>query len=389
MDFLTECTKCGKCKEICPSYELFLNESFSPRGRLRLVRALAENEVMPGNALKQRIFSCLLCGACENNCPLNIDVCNFIYKTRAKMKKGFLLYLFKYFSFYPGLFFSVLQLLNSSKHLKSLLNYPRLTFLHRFLTVPVKQKQQDFLQVYTKLKPAGRIAIFSGCSVNYLLPSITGSLIYILNRLNFEVIVPKQYCCGAPLLAAGFKKDAIKLAKKNLKTYKSFNIDGVITTCPTCAHFIENVYKELTGEGISVLKIADLFEDFNFSINSQDKAIVESSAFFHVSCHSLNYVKDADKTINVLKKLGVADIKKKEGCCGFAGLFSFLFEKQSMDILRKKVLEYETADMIISSCPNCLIQFKFAMKDKKIFHYVEVINKILLKGEKDGRTIKF
>jgi len=65
MDFLTECTKCGKCKEICPSYELFLNESFSPRGRLRLVRALAENEVMPGNALKQRIFSCLLCGACE------------------------------------------------------------------------------------------------------------------------------------------------------------------------------------------------------------------------------------------------------------------------------------------------------------------------------------
>ncbi|GAB5047057.1 hypothetical protein TdN_14490 [Thermodesulfovibrio sp. TK110] len=214
------------------------------------------------------------------------------------------------------------------------------------------------------------------------MPSITEALIYILNWLNYEVIVPKQHCCGAPLLSAGFEKEAKKLAIKNLKIYKSFNIDGIITPCPTCAHFIGDVYKELTGDGLNVLKFPDLFEENleEFKGKSRD------NVFFHVSCHTSNYVKDSDNTLKLLKKFGI-DAEKKTGCCGFGGVFSFLFEKQSMDILRRKVLEYEKADMIISSCPNCIIQFKSSMKDKKILHYAEVIQKILLKGEKDGRSL--
>jgi glycolate oxidase iron-sulfur subunit len=44
--------------------------------------------------------------------------------------------------------------------------------------------------------------------------------------------------------------------------------------------------------------------------------------------------------------------------------------------------------MIITSCPNCIMQFKFTMKDKKIFHYLEIINKILTeRGEKNGGKI--
>lgn len=383
MGFLTECNKCGKCKQLCPSYQIFLNESFSPRGRIMLIRTFeSQKEIISGEALKQRIFSCLLCGTCEELCPLDVSISSLIYKTRAKMRKSLSLYLFKYFSFYPKTFFLILQMIS---RFKLFLNYQKLSFLNKFSTLNIKPKQSGHLQVYSKLKPIGRIAIFSGCSANYLLPSITNSLIYILNWLNYEVIVPKQYCCGSPLLSAGFKKDATKIAQKNIEIYKSFNIDGVVAPCPTCSHFIGDVYKEIIGERIPVINLSDLFDRSRINLDNLIKDSLGHKILFHVSCHSSNYIRDADKIMELLQELGITDIQKKIGCCGFAGLFSFLFEKQSMDILRKKILEYEKTDMLISSCPNCIIQFKIAMKDKKILHYAEVIHKILLKGEKNGR----
>lgn len=376
MEFLTECNKCGKCKETCPSYQAFLKESFSPRGRLRLAKALQEKEILYDKSLKKRFFSCLLCGSCETSCPLNINITSILYRARTESKKTLLQYLFKYFSLYPHIFFSILSILNRFDKFMSIINLP---YFNRISSLEIKP-QSNSLQVHSKVKPAGRIAIFLGCTSKYLIPSITEALIYILNWLNYEVIVPKQHCCGAPLLSAGFEKEAKNLAIKNLEVYKSFNIDGILTPCPTCAHFIGDVYKELIGEKLKVLKLADLFREKDREISGQYKG----NAFFHISCHTSNYVKDSDDILSLLQKFGY-NAQKKTGCCGFGGLFSFLFEKQSMDILRKKVLEYEKADMIISSCPNCIIQFKLAMKNKKIVHYAEAIEKIL-KGAKNGRA---
>lgn len=376
-----ECSRCGNCKEVCPSYRIFLNESFSPRGRLTVIKAFEENSLFVTESFKKRVFSCLICGACENLCPLNINVSQLIYDARAKMKKGVFLYLFRYFSFYPGLFFAILQSLNRLGFLRSFLNHLNIKFLNKFLSLDIPIRNNT-LQVYTKLKPKARIAIFSGCSVNYLFPSIIDSLVYILGWLNYEVVLPKQHCCGAPLVSTGFKKEAQMTAKKNVEVYKSFNIDGVITPCPTCAHLIEYMYKEIIGENIKVLKISELFDR---STDVKDFSQAET-VFFHVSCHSSNYIKEADDIISVLRASKM-EIHKKTGCCGFAGVFSFLFEKHSMDILRKKVLEYEKADIIISSCPNCMIQLKSFMQNKKIFHYAEILNK-MVKGEKNGRKIK-
>ena len=378
MEFFIECTRCGKCKEFCPSYQLFLNESYCPRGRIKLITAFEENTIRETPSLKQRIFSCLLCGACENSCPLEVNLCSFIYETRSKIKKAKLQYLFKYFSLYPGIIFFILQQISRFEILRK-----RFLFLDKLSAFDIKPVKKSFLKVYSKIKPKGRVALFNGCSTNYLMPSISEALIYILNWLNFEVIVPEQKCCGAPLLAAGFKKEAIKLAQRNLEIYKSFNIEGVLSPCPTCSHFIGDIYKELTGESINVLKISDLFDEKNIFL-SDSTLKFDAPIFFHVSCHSSNYTKDAERNLNILQKLGFSEIQKTTGCCGFAGLFSFLFEKQSMDILKKKVLEYKKANMIISSCPNCMIQFRFAMKSKKILHFTEVIHKILLKGVKNG-----
>ncbi len=378
MDF-RECNKCGKCKETCPSYSVFINEAFSPRGRVQISNFFKDGNLSESKALKERLFSCLLCGSCLINCPLQVNIPNLMYEAREKTTKDFKLLLFKYFSLYPNLFFSLIDILKNFKMLMNLFKKQKIlptTLIDKISVFEKNREETKSLKIFNKIKPRGRIALFLGCSTEFLMPSISKALIDILSSANFEVIIPKQICCGAPLLGAGFKEEMLSLAKKNLKIYKSFHIDGVITPCPTCAHFLRSIYGELIGEGIKILNLADLIEEVNLVPKKQK----QEKIFFHVSCHSSNYVKEFDKTIRLLIKSGIS-IEKKEGCCGFAGLFSFLFEKESMDILRKKVLKYEKADMIISSCPNCLIQFKFAMENKKVLHYAEFIQKNFLKGE--------
>lgn len=378
MDF-SECNKCGKCKETCPSYSVFINEAFSPRGRVQISNFFKEGNLSESKALKERLFSCLLCGSCLINCPLQVNIPNLMYEAREKTTKDFKLFLFKYFSLYPNLFFSLIDILKNLKILKNIFKKQKIlptTLIDKMSVFEKSREKTKSLKIFNKIKPRGRIALFLGCSTEFLMPSISKALIDILSAANFEVIIPKQICCGAPLLGAGFKEEMLSLAKKNLNIYKSFHIDGVITPCPTCAHFLSSIYGELMGEGIKILNLADLIEELDL-VPKQHK---QEKIFFHVSCHSSNYVKEYDKTIRLFTKSGI-NIEKKEGCCGFAGLFSFLFEKESMDILRKKVLEYEKADMIMSSCPNCLIQFKFAMENKKVLHYAEFIQKNFLKGE--------
>lgn len=375
----TECNKCGKCRELCPSYRIFLNEAYSPRGRVQIFNLFKNENLTDSKSLKERIFSCLLCGSCQVNCPLEVNITSLNYELRSKISKSWVFYFFKYFSLYPGLFFSAMKIFNNLKPLRYFAKKQKkfsVTFLDKILLSEKKSFSSSYLKIFNKIKPKGRIVLFLGCTTNFLMPSVSNAIIGILSKANYEVIVPKQHCCGAPLLGAGFKEEMINLAKKNLKNYKSFNIDGVIAPCPTCAHFIDHVYSELTGEKINVINLADIIEniELNFPQTSNKKIL------FHVSCHSSNYIKENHKILNIFNNLGI-NIEKREGCCGFAGLFSFLFQKESMDILRKKVLEYEKADMIISSCPNCIIQFKFAMENKEILHYAEFIERLFLKGE--------
>lgn len=378
---LSECNKCGKCREVCPSYAVFLKESFSPRGRAFLWKALKNKTLNHSKSMEERIMSCLLCGSCINKCPLEVNVPSLVYEIRDKTQKNLKLQLFKYFSLYPRHFFYFFNQITKISFLKTIFARKIFSSVDRFSLFEFNNHTQRGLQIYNKLKPSGRIALFLGCSTYHLMPSLTNAVVNILNELNYEVLIPPQKCCGAPLLASGFREQAVKLAKKNLEVYSSFKIDGVLSPCPTCFHFLSSIYEELVGKKLRIIKFEEFIGDLGLKPTSQAQ---EGTIFFHNSCHSSNYLKEGDSLIKILKELSGLEIEKREGCCGFGGLFSFLFEKESMDITKQKVLEYEKAQMIITSCPNCIIQLKYVMKKKEILHYAEFINKII-KGEQNGR----
>jgi Fe-S oxidoreductase len=70
---LEPCIKCGMCKGVCPVFKVLCEEEVSPRGR---------TIVLSEKFLTEALYKCNLCRACENNCALEIKLCDAFLKAR-------------------------------------------------------------------------------------------------------------------------------------------------------------------------------------------------------------------------------------------------------------------------------------------------------------------
>jgi len=383
LEQLSKCVRCGSCKAFCPTYNDDFTEAMGARGRLALLWGLSSGKLLASPALNDRVFSCTLCGICSGQCPAGLDIKELFYHGRSILRKTdkkrrVLRFLTSFITKRPKL---SLQLLGMTQNIV----FPYL-FKKGFL--PFKPDLPEYhlkekLKVYTVTKKKGRVAIFTGCTINFLLPHLMESLTHVLHRLGYEVIFPVgEVCCGVPLRSLGLDKIAKELAKKNLELFNRLNVEAVISLCPTCTLAIKYEYPNLIGEGIE--KAIDVSQ---FLIDKLDPAQFQltpshmKSALFHDPCH-LKYglgIKKEPRAI--LENIGV-DLQKTDGghCCGFAGTFSFSYRELSQNLLKKCLLDYSQveSDMIVTACPGCMIQLSKDNAHKPVVHLIEVVEEAML-----------
>src|SRR5208283_5535460 len=83
---LEQCVRCGSCKALCPTYGEDATEGMSARGRVVLLKKFIEGELGPSEILDEKIFSCMLCGACNTLCPLGIRITDAVYDGRKSLR---------------------------------------------------------------------------------------------------------------------------------------------------------------------------------------------------------------------------------------------------------------------------------------------------------------
>ena len=71
---LVNCMHCGLCLPTCPTYALTGLEKSSPRGRIRLIKAVADGELPITKAFIHEMNFCLDCQACETACPAGVKL---------------------------------------------------------------------------------------------------------------------------------------------------------------------------------------------------------------------------------------------------------------------------------------------------------------------------
>ena len=67
------CVMCGLCLPHCPTYKKTQDEAESPRGRISLILALANQQLEPDAQLRSHLDNCLLCRTCESVCPSGVQ----------------------------------------------------------------------------------------------------------------------------------------------------------------------------------------------------------------------------------------------------------------------------------------------------------------------------
>ncbi len=370
---LSRCTLCGSCKASCPTYEDSLTEGMSARGRLKLVKGLMTNKLEPSRLLSERLFSCILCGACSSVCPLNINIPELIHHGRHLLRKRdkrrrILRYLLKFSTTWPDLTFKILSIGQDFF----------IPFLAKRKIIPFRPEIPDqpfnaVEQVHKVPKKKGRVAVFTGCSVNYLFPHLGESLINVLQSLGYEVVLPKdEVCCGAPLRALGMEEEAAELARNNHRVFSRLKVDAILSLCPTCTLTLKHEYVSLIGKGLE--KATDI------SVFLQDKLerveAIDRTVTYHDPCHLQYSLGVKKEPRDIITKAGLGLIEPaSQVCCGFGGTFCISYKEMSGTLLRTQAgnLLDTRAETVVTSCPGCMLQLRREIRDRPVIHLIELI----------------
>ncbi|HSI62142.1 MAG TPA: (Fe-S)-binding protein, partial [Candidatus Saccharimonadia bacterium] len=84
---LQQCMHCGMCLPTCPTYMETKRERNSPRGRIALMRAIADDEATVSKSFADEMYYCLGCLACQTACPAGVNYVELFETARADIEK--------------------------------------------------------------------------------------------------------------------------------------------------------------------------------------------------------------------------------------------------------------------------------------------------------------
>jgi len=87
-DVITNCMHCGLCLPTCPMYSITGREKSSPRGRIRLIKSVAEGTLDITDAFVEEMNFCLDCQACETACPAGVKYGSLVESARNQIRKA-------------------------------------------------------------------------------------------------------------------------------------------------------------------------------------------------------------------------------------------------------------------------------------------------------------
>src|SRR5215469_1524498 len=83
-----QCMHCGLCLPTCPTYDATKIERNSPRGRIALMRAIADGQLEPTAAFGEEMYFCLGCLACQTACPAGVNYAELFEHARAEAEQS-------------------------------------------------------------------------------------------------------------------------------------------------------------------------------------------------------------------------------------------------------------------------------------------------------------
>ena len=219
-------------------------------------------------------------------------------------------------------------------------------------------------------QPAGKIAFYSTCYVNYNQPEIGVDTLEVMGRNNVDVAFAYERCCGMPLWHNGDMDAATGAARENVGDLVRFVEEGrkIVATNPTCSQMIRVEYPRLLGTDDAKKVAAQTTDPMEFlaTLAAQGKLNKNfktgaGKVNYHMPCH-LRAQNVGYKTRDVLVYLPDTKVNVVEECSGHDGTWSM--KKENFEASLKwgrRAFEQMSADgpnVACSDCPLAAIQIE-------------------------------
>lgn len=345
---LLRCIGCGSCLLRCPVYDL-IGPNFGSKGHMGGIGVALSGELESIERADERgLFLCTSCGACVEQCPVSIDIRQYLYDQRGSAKSKELL---------------------SEDHkivLSSIGNYDNPWMQPR----SARARWSKGL----KLQKKGEVLYFPGCSQSLMHPETAVKAVALLREAGLEpaYLGAEEPCCGSIARKLGDSELFERQMRSLFDAFESAGAGTVITSCPGCLLSLRAGGELLGKEGMEFRHITEaLAESLPDSPDCEDETV---RLTYHDPCELGRGTGVFDPPRRLLGKAGKIEIVEMDNvrdmsvCCGAGAGVRSGFPELSSAIASRRLQEAKKkgVGVLVTACPWCLENLNNAVEDEEM-----------------------
>jgi len=232
-----------------------------------------------------------------------------------------------------------------------------------------------------------KLKYFRGCVAREKLNNISEATEKILKDASVDYdILKNEKCCGSFLLRTGFVDEAKEVMKNTLKEIEG---EKILTSCAGCYKTFKKDYKEILGVELDVIHTSRFFNEL-IKERKIEVDFLNETVTYHDPCHLGRHLEEYDAPREILNKIAnlveMDRSREKSRCCGAGAGVRSAYPEITENIAKMRIKDAEKgeAEIIVTSCPFCILNLKSASKDdKKILDLSEIIIKVVEPSKSD------
>ena len=396
-----DCIHCGLCLTSCPTFRVSGVESSSPRGRIHLMRGVAEGRLEPDRAYAEELDYCLLCRNCESVCPAGVRFGSMMEHARDATSQVVKRGLAARFARWAGLrvLLRSRALLGVARIGTAVLQRTGLAGLvARFGglagglgTLPTVSFARGVPKQAMPASPArGSVWVYEGCVLPEVFPEVARDTLSSLAAFGFEArMLPRSTCCGSLSAHNGDLDGARASAYDLIAALEATGDDAplVLNSAGCSAHMKELAH--LFGDDDpwkpraerAAARIVDLAEFLAPRLEHAPPMSWPDSkpVTWDDPCHLCHGQGVRDEPRAVLAKAGVplVPLANSEACCGSAGLYATLRPADAAQVFepKREAFQASGAKVLVTANPGCHLQWRAGLKDLdvEVVHLATVV----------------
>lgn len=371
------CVHCGFCLQACPTYLALDDENDSPRGRIVLMKALAEGAIASDDPdARRHLDRCLGCRGCETACPSGVPYGQLLEQTRERLTTGRPLPLVArtiLFVFARPLCLAVMmfgaRMLRATGIPAMLGRAPgRISFAMAMLASTARRQRS--MPRADADGGRGTVATLDGCVMEGLFTSVNRATEHVLDVNGYSrVAAPGQRCCGALHAHAGDAAAARTLARANIAAFENSGAQFICTNSAGCGAAMKEYAQLLRDDpawreraaafGARVRDVSELLAVAG--PRTAGPLSGSPTVTYDQPCHlqhGQHLTAPPLAVLGAIRQLTLVPLTDSDQCCGSAGIYNLIEPELSDQVLAPKLAHIAAsgAAIVATGNPGCLMQ---------------------------------